>query len=292
MAVAAAYLAVVLIWSTTPLAIKWSGEGPGFLFGAAARMAIGGCCVWLLLLLTRSRLPGDRRAWLAYVGAAIHIYGSMLAVYWAASFIASGWIAVVFGLTPMMTALLAAAWLGERGAPLPRLTAYGLGLAGLLLLIDSALDFGAQSFKGVLGVLLSAFLQAASSVWVKRVRAPMPSLHLLGGGLALAVPVYLLTWALLDGRWPERLPTASIASIVYLGAVATTVGFACYFHVLKHLAATRVALITLATPVTALAIGHLLNQEPVSSRVLTGAGLIILALFIHEFGGRLRPRGR
>ena len=33
MSVPAAYLAVVLIWSTTPLAVKWSGEGPGFLLG-------------------------------------------------------------------------------------------------------------------------------------------------------------------------------------------------------------------------------------------------------------------
>lgn len=41
MSVPAAYLAVILIWSTTPLAVKWSGEGPGFLFGALGRMALG-----------------------------------------------------------------------------------------------------------------------------------------------------------------------------------------------------------------------------------------------------------
>ncbi len=35
------YLTVVLLWTTTPLAIKWSGEGPGFLFGVTARMTIG-----------------------------------------------------------------------------------------------------------------------------------------------------------------------------------------------------------------------------------------------------------
>ena len=33
MSVPAAYLGIVLIWGTTPLAIKWSGEGVGYLFG-------------------------------------------------------------------------------------------------------------------------------------------------------------------------------------------------------------------------------------------------------------------
>jgi hypothetical protein len=38
----------------------------------------------------------------------------MLVVYWSAQFIPSGWISVVFGLPSPMTALLAAACLGER----------------------------------------------------------------------------------------------------------------------------------------------------------------------------------
>ena len=41
MSVPAAYLGIILIWSTTPLAVKWSGEGPGYLFGVTARMVIG-----------------------------------------------------------------------------------------------------------------------------------------------------------------------------------------------------------------------------------------------------------
>jgi drug/metabolite transporter (DMT)-like permease len=49
MRVLLAYLTLVLMWSTMPLAIKWSGEGPGFLFGVTARMLIGMICVLLLI---------------------------------------------------------------------------------------------------------------------------------------------------------------------------------------------------------------------------------------------------
>ncbi|MDX1336059.1 MAG: EamA family transporter, partial [Gammaproteobacteria bacterium] len=41
MSVPAAYMGIIMIWATTPLAIKWSGESVGFLFGVSARMLIG-----------------------------------------------------------------------------------------------------------------------------------------------------------------------------------------------------------------------------------------------------------
>jgi drug/metabolite transporter (DMT)-like permease len=71
---------------------------------------------------------------------------------------------------------------------------------------------------------------------------------------------------------------------------------------LQHLPATRVALITLVTPVFALLVGHAANGEPVSVQVAEGTALILSALLLHEFAGRrrkaavparsLRTRGR
>ena len=62
MSVPAAYLGVVIIWSSTPLAIKWSGEGPGFLFGVASRTLLGTLVCVLLMLLLRQSLPLHRAA--------------------------------------------------------------------------------------------------------------------------------------------------------------------------------------------------------------------------------------
>ncbi|HID49904.1 MAG TPA: EamA family transporter, partial [Chromatiales bacterium] len=49
MSVPAAYVGIIIVWSTTPLAIKWSGEGAGFLFGVSARMLLGAVVCLLLL---------------------------------------------------------------------------------------------------------------------------------------------------------------------------------------------------------------------------------------------------
>lgn len=287
-----AYFGVILIWSTTPLAIKWSGEGPGYLFGVLGRMSIGLAVVLPMLLLTRTPLRRDSRARWTYVAGAVQIYGAMLATYWAAQHIPSGWISVVFGLVPLLNAPMAALWLGEQSLTPARLLSYVLGLAGLILMFHSALTFSPEAALGIGGILLAALLQAASAVWIKRIHAQLPALALVGGSLLLAVPAYWVTWWLLDGQWPIDLPPNSQLSIVYLGGIATTFGFTFYFYVLRHLPAGRVALITLMTPVLSLYVGHAANHEAIHESVIGGTALILGGLLLHEAGGFRRWRRR
>lgn len=282
MRIISAYLGVVLLWATTPLAIKWSGEGPGFLFAAASRMTIGACCMLLTLMLLQRPLPWHRKAKLTYLMVAVQIYGAMMAVYWSAQFIPSGWISVVFGVAPLVSALLSTLVLGERQLTFSKLAAYGLGLYGLYIMFGSAAVFGDEAVSGILGTLLSVVLQTGSAVWIKRIDAKLPALIQLTGGLSVALPLYLWTWAIADGRWPTQLSLLNLQAIVYLGVIATTVGFFLYYYLLTHLSATKVALISLMTPVLALLLGHWVNHEPITRQIITGTGLILSALVLHE----------
>lgn len=282
-----AYLSIILLWATTPLAIKWSGEGTGFLFGVTARMTIGLVCILLVLGLSKQRLIWHRKALQTYLAVSLQIYGSMLVVYWAAQFIPSGWISVIFGLLPLMTALLAAIWLRERSLTPGTVLAYVLGLCGLWIMFGSALQLGHEAVLGIAGVLVSTFLQAVSSVWIKRIDAKIPALSQVTGGLLLSLPLYLITWVKFDGHWPTAISPTSLASIIYLGMIATTVGFVLYYYLLIHQSATKVALITLVSPIMALLLGHAVNHEPLTMKVVTGTLLILGALLMHEFFDRL-----
>ena len=281
------YISVILLWATTPLAIKWSGEGPGFLFGVTARMSIGLVCVLFVLVLMRQRLAWHRKACLTYLAVALQIYGAMMAVYWAAQFIPSGWISVIFGLTPLITALLASVFLGERSLTLGKLLSYGLGISGLVIMFGSALQLGYDAVLGISGVLVSSLLQSVSSVWIKCISAKLPALSQVAGGLLLALPAYLLTWGIADGHWPIVLTPTSLAAIIYLGVIATTIGFVLYYYLLTHQPATRVALITLVSPLLALILGHSVNHEPLTMKVVTGTLFILSALIMHVFYARL-----
>jgi drug/metabolite transporter (DMT)-like permease len=280
------YLTVVLIWATTPLAIKWSGEGPGFLFGVTGRMTIGMLCLLFVMGLSRQRLLWHRGARLTYLAVALQIYGSMLSVYWGAQFIPSGWISVIFGLTPLITALLAAIWLGERSLSFGKMLSYFMGIAGLAVMFVSAIQLHQEAVLGMIAVLIASLLQALSAVAIKRIDAKLPALTQVTGGLLLALPVYWLSWWLGDGQWPADLSINSLASIVYLGVIATTFGFVLYYYLLSHLTATRVALITLITPVLSLILGQSVNHEVLTSRVALGTFFILSALVLHEFFDR------
>lgn len=284
-----AYLGVILLWATTPLTIKWSAEGAGFIFGAALRMAIGIQCVFLFLVVTRQQMYWHKKACLTYLAVAIQIYGAMTGVYWSSRFIPSGWVSVLFGLTPFMTALLAAVFLNEKSLGLGKIASYLLGIGGLALMFSSAIELSPQAIQGMIGVLFAAFLHSVSAVWVKQIDAKLPAMIQVAGGLLIAMPLYLMSWYFYDeGQWPMSMTLKSLLAIVYLGVVATTLGFAMYYFVLTHLPATTVALITIISPVLALFLGYAVNNEVLTIKVAAGASLILAALLMHQYAERKR----
>ena len=114
----------------------------------------------------------------------------------------------------------------------------------------------------------------------------MPAISLTTGTLMVALPGFILN-SLLNGGLPETIPTQSLYAIIYLAVFGTAIGFPLYFYLLKNINADRIALITLITPVTALIIGALLNDEIISTEVWIGTALILSGLSIYEYGKHL-----
>ena len=280
-----AYTVLVLLWSVTPLAIKWSGEGPGYLFGVTGRMVTGLSALLIYLGLTRTTLPIDRRALWTYLAGALQIFGSMVLTYWASQHLPSGWISVVFGLTPLLTAPLAAYFLGEKSLSFKRMISYLLGVGGLGLMFHSALQFSVSASLGIVAILAASLFQALSAVWVKKIQRGLGALLQVTGSLCIAVPLYLGVFFVFYGAWPENIPYRALYSILFLGLIATTGGFALYFYILRNLQAGRVSLITLLTPMLSLYVGDLVNHEPITPSVYGGTALIVSALVLYEWEG-------
>lgn len=284
MSVPAAYLGIVLIWSTTPLAIQWSAQGAGFAFAVFARMAIGFAVAGLLVAAWRIGLPLHARARRAYLLGGLSLFGAMALTYWGARYVHSGLVSVLFGLSPLMASVMAALWLGER-APTPAgIAGLLLGAGGLAVIFahGGSLD-GARALAGLAALLAAVLIYSAGLVGLKRIGDDSPPLATTVGTLGVSLPLFGALWWLADGTPPGELPTRSLAAIVYLGVFGSVLGFALYYYVLKHLEASRVALITLITPVVALLLGHLLNGETIGLRLWLGTGLILGGLFLHQW---------
>lgn len=288
MSVPLAYIGVIIIWSTTPLAIKWSGGESGYLFGVTARMLIGLLFSSLLImLLSRRRLPWNKHARKTYLVAGIAIYGAMLSVYWGSQYISSGFISVIFGLNPIVTGIMAAIWLNERSLTPAKILGVILGVVGLIVIFSQAIELGGHAAVGISAVCLSVLLHSWSSVWFKKLHINLSPLEITQGGLLVSVPLYLLTWFILQGTWPENFSQRGIGSIVYLGLFGSVIGFVMFFYILKHIDVSRVSLITLITPVIALFLGYALNNEVLNASVWMGTALILLGMSFYQWSDKL-----
>jgi drug/metabolite transporter (DMT)-like permease len=284
MSVPAAYLGVILIWSTTPLAIQWSAQGAGFSFAVMARMLIGLAICLLLLFATRTAFPFTAAARRLYIISGLSIFVAMLLTYWGALHIPSGLISVIFGLSPLVTGMFAALWLSERTLTPIRIAGLGLALAGLWFIFGQPWPGDGQATLGTLAVVIGMSVQALGLVWIKRLNLRASALAITTGSLGVATPLFVLAWLIADSaHLPPDTTLRASAAIVYLGVLGSVVGFTLYYYVIKHLDAGRVALITLVTPVTALLLGQTLNAEFIPARGWAGIALIGTGLLLYEW---------
>ena len=286
MSLSAAFVSVILIWSTTPLAITWSTLGVGFSFAVFARMTIGLLLCAVLLLLLRVRIPLHRKAWQAYLVSGTSMFGAMTLTYWSSQYVSSGMISVLFGLSPLLTSLGAMWWLKEEAMTPAKLMGMVLGVLGLLLVFRGGLDLGAGAGIGLVALFCAVVLQALGLVGLKRIADDSPPLATTLCSLVVALPLFFATWGLADGVWPAVFPERALVATVYLGLFGSVIGFALYYYMIKHMEAGRVSLITLVTPVLALLLGHGLNNEAVLPQVWLGTASIILGLCLHRWGGQ------
>jgi len=288
MSVPLSYITVILIWTTTPLAIKWSSEGTGFVFAVSSRMVLGAAIAMFLTVIMRLDIPWHKPAIKTYLYSGLGIAVSMMFVYWAAQYIPSGWISLIFGLSPIITGLIMLVFYGENEFSKDKLLGLFLGLAGLALIFTTGFTLSMNAVLGIVAVLLSTVIYSFTAIKVKQHNQGLPALTITATGLMFAMPFYILCWYLVDGDIPEVIVTRAGLSILYLAFFGSVIGFALFFYILKHVSATRVSLITLVTPVTALLLGKYLNDEPLSLQITAGAIMILSGLASYEFGSIAR----
>lgn len=282
-----AYLIVVLVWATTPLAIKWSAEAGAPVGSVWLRMAIAAALGLVILKAIGGRLSWSRRALLSYAAAVPGIFGAMALSYRASLTLPSGMMSVMFGLAPLISGLIVQCLPGA--VKLKRWHWLGciLGVLGLAVIFADSLTTGTQQLGALSLMVLAVVLFSGSGIAVQRVRAGLKPLNQTLGALLLSMPCFALLWLASGEPMAVSLTTRGLWAVLYLGLFGSLLGFLCYYLILSRLPAATVALVTLITPVLALALGMGLNGERPSVSMAVGTMLILIALGAYLFGDRL-----
>lgn len=288
MNVSTAYLAVVLIWSTTPLGIVWSSESVHPTLAVLLRMLIALTLGFVLLKAYNIKLPWHRNALKLYIFSALGIFGGMLLSYYAAQYISSGLISLIFGLAPILSGVIAQRLINEPKFTMTKKIALVIAILGLSIVCLDNFLLDDKGYIGIILVLFAVSFFSLSSVLVKSVQIAIHPLSTTIGALLFCTPLFLITWLVFDGtlnyqQWQLR----AVLSIVYLGVFGSLIGFIAYFYVLQKLTASTVALITMITPVLALTLGALLNNEHISINLLIGAIFVVSGLTCFQWSTKV-----
>ena len=295
-AVAAVVLAAVL-FGTTGTAQELGPSGTTPLGVGAARLAVGGLVLLLVLPLLGASRSRAVALWRTPAGLTA---GACTALYQVAFFaavdragVALGTL-VTIGSGPVVAGLLAVVVLRER-AERAWLAATALCVSGLALLSLTGGTGGADAV-GLLLALLAGTAYAAYTVVARHLmtgggRSPagvqpsevMGSAFGLGGLLLLPVlALQPVAWLGTPGGW---------ALAAYLGLVTTTVAYVLFGRGLAVLPAGPVTTLVLAEPVVATALGVTVLGERLSAAGALGALLVLAGLGLQGVAAvRRRPR--
>lgn len=263
------------IWGSTWLVIKIGYGGLGPFNVAAIRFLLAGALFIPLVPLMRARWPRGREWWLTvWVGATLFFLDYGL-IYWGEQTIDSGLTAILFATLPLQTALVAHFYLpGDRLTP-RKLGGTLLALLGVIALFSDKVQIDPAHTLPMLAIIASALFAALAAVATKR---HGHDLH----PAALNAPAMLIGAALLalaslatgDGlHLPRDAPTWG--AILYLAVAGSVVTFLVYFTLLKTWNVTSLSLLSVFTPVVALALGYAALGERPSPWTAVGAALIL-----------------
>ncbi len=281
------YAGLVFIWSSTWVAIKIGLEDLPPLLGAGIRFAIAGLGLLVIARLMGRPLRTDLR--LAAVLALAPFAAAYGLIYWGEQYVPSGLAAVLFGLMPLYSAVLAALVLA--GEPLrPRLVlGIAVALVGLSLAFGETLELGEGRFAlaAAIACAVAPFASAIGNVSIKRSGGALDAV-VLNGWAMLAGGALLLAVSALTEVWEVSWSAQAVGSIAYLAVIGSAVPFVTLTILLRELPAVTMSYITLLLPFGALAFGAALYDEPVTLPAVAGAALVACGLLVAQWPSRRR----
>ena len=281
------YAVLVLIWSSTWVAIKIGLEDLPPLFGAGVRFALAGVLLLGGAALARRTLRTD--AVLAAVLAVLPFATTYGLIYWAEQHVPSGLAAVLFGVLPLYTALLAAILLPDEPLRTRLLVGIGIAITGLALAFNESLELGDNELAAIaaLAVVVSPIASAIGSMAIKRRGARVDALVVNGWGM-LGAGALLLAGSVPTETWSDTAWTAeAIGSILYLALAGTAFTFVGLMLLLREMTAVATSFISVLIPFGALGFGALLEDEVVTRTALLGAGLVAAGIAVAMWPRRI-----
>jgi drug/metabolite transporter (DMT)-like permease len=265
------------VWGAVFLFMRIAAPEVGAVWAAEIRLAIG--AVVLVAVAGRRTLPVVRGRVIGFVivGALFSAVPFTL-ISFATVTLPAGFTALLNAATPLFTAAIGVAFLGNR---ISARVAAGLavGVVAVVELVGfSPLEPGLATLLAIAAGLGAPASYAVAGNYVRARMSGVEPLALATGmvvsGALLAMPVAILTGA------PGTPSTDGIVSLVAVGTLSTAFAWPVFFRVLRRTTPTAASTVTFIVPAFALTWAAIALGEPVGLGLVVGFGLILVSLVL------------
>lgn len=285
MAVVVAYLTCALVWGTTWYAIRACiGDGGYPTYEALAwRFVIATAVLIPLCVIAKIRdWPRGRRQWGWLVVAGLLDALGYTLVYLGEETVPGGLAAVLFGIQPLLLAIIL--WLTgmERVKPAAVIGAL-ISIAGISVIF---LDRAEVSTEQAIGVLLIVGSVIASTMYVVVMKRHGGGVHWLAqttiflGVTAIALSAVALARGPAPIAWPP--PAAPTFALLYLALFGSVIAFGTYFWLLRRLSLMAISTLVFILPLVSLAVDALWEREVrLGGRAYLGVAITLSGLAVN-----------
>jgi drug/metabolite transporter (DMT)-like permease len=282
------FLLLSAIWGSSFLFIKVLGEHWSALWVAFGRIGIGAITLVLLLRVRNERFPSGARLWLDCAVAAL-LFNAIPWTLFAygeqhtSSIVAGLWNAT----TPLWVALLGlVVFRGER--PTPAQTAGLLiGFLGVAILLGPWRGLGGGQAIGHLACGSAAFCYGLGFHYTRLRLAGRPESGVALSAAQLTCATALLAPFLALAPLPSlHIGLDGLGSLLALGALASGVGFALNYAIVRARGVTVASTVTYLIPVVSTVLGVVVLGETLHWNQAGGTLVLLLGIAVSQ--GRLR----
>lgn len=268
------FFVLALLWGGSFVAIEVGLDFYPPVLYAAYRFDLAAAALLSYVFLTESDTRPRTRGDLAAIGfsGGLSVAANNSLLFFGQQFTTSGIASITYSLVPIVTAAVAAAWIGN--SQLDGRGTFGVVLAfigvGLVAQPDPA-NLGGGVTLGVTLIFVGVVAVAVGSVGLRTVDTSFSSIALTGWAMAFGA-LCMHAMSLLAGE-PQQLPVtapAPLAALIFLGVFASAVAYTIYFTLLDRLGPFEINLVSYLVPIVATVTGVLLLGESVNVATIAG----------------------
>ena len=278
---ASIYVLLVLIWATTPLAIVWSVQEVHPMWVLIIRYFGASVIALCLLKLMRGPLPFDSTSMKSYLAGSLNLIGAQLFIYLAANYLTSGLMALIFGFSPLIAGLIGHVILRTQKLIALQWIGMAIAISGLSFVFADSADSKVNPW-GVVLMLISMVSYISSIFWVKQINAPLSPMSQATGSLMVSALGSLLLIPFIWQHVPTVMPgVKTMIGFIFTMIMSSIVAMLCYFWLIRRLTASTVSLSNVMTPIIALILGAMLNNEHISMNAFVGIAVVMLGIVMY-----------